>query len=549
MPGRMTKSMRHAQSMPGFQPRPGFIILAAACIIALVLARTLMQALTGPLVFDDAFMFHRYADHLRQGMGAAWNPGGEPTYGVTSHGWLLVIWGLNWMDLRPEILLQLASWLAGVAGLAIVARAVVRPGGSRWAMAIALGGIAWLLLAPGFRMHLTTGMDTMLAFAASAAIAGMTVDYAAQPSQRLAAMLGIAAFLAFLVRPDSGLCAIGAPLLVWLLHGQARRYPHLLGLLALPLLLIGGSVLLCLAYYGLPLPLGFYAKSAGSYEGFQGNESAIAYLIDAIAVALPFLVIMVLVPMRSQIRIAFLTPVLITLAYLLTVNQVMGWSGRFYMPLLPYLVVPALLSLDAWAADPRRFAPHAVLASLLLAIGCLGLNAARDPIAEAHVAARRPAPIAAPHLIVDARRPLTRLDWFTAISRFSDDVAARLPAGTVMAASEVGYLGRAAPHVAIIDLVGLNDTEIGRNGVDVDRLIDRAPDLIWMPHDHYTGMRARLLSSPRFHARYLVIAGAYNYGIALRRDSPRRTAIEQRLRQAWPKTYPGERLDDYIVHR
>src|SRR4029453_7354546 len=42
-------------------------------------------------VWDDSYMFVRYADNLRAFHTVAWNPGGAPTYGLTSPLFLSVV--------------------------------------------------------------------------------------------------------------------------------------------------------------------------------------------------------------------------------------------------------------------------------------------------------------------------------------------------------------------------------------------------------------------------------------------------------------------------
>ena len=61
--------------------------LAALCLLLYVAVPALRQ----PLLVDDAFMFHRYAVPLRQGLGISWNPDGIPTGGMTSMGWFLLV--------------------------------------------------------------------------------------------------------------------------------------------------------------------------------------------------------------------------------------------------------------------------------------------------------------------------------------------------------------------------------------------------------------------------------------------------------------------------
>jgi hypothetical protein len=147
---------------------------------------------------------------------------------------------------------------------------------------------------------------------------------------------------------------------------------------------------------------------------------------------------------------------------------------------------------------------------------------------------------------VAARDSIAPGKWFPIVPAIARAVAA-LPPGATIAASEVGYLACIAPHANVIDLVGLNDTRIGLHGFSMDELLARAPDLIWLPHTDYTGLRATMLEDPRLFAHYIIITNAFNYGIAIRRDSPLRGDIEQAVRAAWSALYPSRSIADYIV--
>ncbi len=526
---------------------PRLWVVCTTVFAAFLLAKELYLNLSIPLTFDDAFMFYRYAWHIRDGMGVVWNAGGAPTYGITSHGWLFVVTLIAGLPVPPAAVLQSASWITGAFGLALMGHGLARRGTSGWSAALAVAAPLALLISPYFRYHLTTGMDTMLAFTVSVLIALSVVDYLRGPDQRRAFVLGGLAFLAFVVRPDGGLCALGAPLLAWLLHGPQRRYGDLAGLIVAPGLLIGLSIGLCHIYFGVPLPLSFYAKSAGGYEGFQGKDSSLGYFVDFLKVALPFLLVGCLARIRPRHAAVFFLPVVLTLAYLLSVNQVMGWYGRFYIPLLPYIVIPSLLSLDRRLISRAPVARTETVTACLLAIAAVSTFVFQSQIVRWHLGVSMPEPVPVPVMPIAATTPLPKVDWFQNIARISEDIASKLPRGTVIAASEVGYLGLMAPQAEIIDLVGLNDNEIGMHGFSADRLVERKPDLIWLPPSPYTGIRAEILSNRPFHEQYALLSGAYGFGLAIRRDSPRHGQIMAIIEDAWPRLYPRMRIEDHVV--
>jgi len=517
-------------------------------------------AFRGPLTFDDAYMYQRYGAHVLSGLGVVWNLDGPPTFGLTSQLWLFVLLPFLMLPLSAATALQLASWLTGGLAIAVMAWTLTRNARSQLladpAVAISLVGLP-LLLQPAFSAQLVTGMDTMLSLLANAAILLLAAQYAKTPSQPLAIVSGLVSLAAILTRPENGICALGVPLLAFALQqpikpSLMRHWRDLIWLVAVPLALTLVFLAVAHAYYGSALPLSFYAKSAHGYDGFLNPESAMVYLAVALSCAIPFIAA-ITAAMRCGIRppmLALALPAAVTVCYLLTVRQIMGWNGRFFIPFLPYVVIPGLLALDAMLArglswrNLLRPLTHGVGIGLLAVLGALALQRAVDHLAPA---ALSPRAVAEPRLIYRAAVPLPEKPWFAVVQQIGDGVMAKLPAGSIVAASEVGYIGSVAAMSGIIDLVGLNDTRIGRTGLNMDDLLGAAPDIIWFPHGDYTGLRSKMLSDPRLYARYVVIAGAFNYGIAIRRDSAHFAAIEHAVAAAWARLYPDLAMSDYVV--
>ena len=528
------------------------VVRAAVALPFILLSAWLCRAWFRPLTFDDAYMFYRYALNIRDGLGIAWNPDGVPTYGTTSQLWTFFILPLTLLPLSLGHALQLASWLTGIAALATLAAAVTRRAQSSLlrVRSTAFAAIAVpLLLNPVFAFHLTTGMDTMLSLLANAAMVFAVLEYFASPTTGKSFLVGGLAVVAVLARPDSGLCALGAPMLAWLAAPGRRRWSDLVGLCALPAVLIAIELLLCQWYFQVPLPLSFYAKSLHGYAGFTSHENAIQYAYMAGICCLPFVAALAATFDREKLALTLvlLLPAAVTLLYLVTVRQVMGFVGRYYIPLLPFLIVPALLSADAALVSGRISLRRMSVALAITGVLYGALHPFELGLERGYTARVVPQPIAVPSLPVSPSTPMARYDkWYPTVPVLGELIAS-LPPGAVVAASEVGYIAAIAPRATIIDLVGLNDTQIGLRGFSMDDLLARAPDLIWFPHTDYTGLRAQILEDPRLYARYVVIADVFNFGIAIRRESPLRGEVEKGLLKAWSKLYPASNLVEYVV--
>jgi hypothetical protein len=515
--------------------------------VATILVVPLLQR---SFFFDDAFMFYRYAVNLRNGLGIAWNPDGIATYGLTSQLWLLFVLPFTFLPFEAQPALRLASCLTGAAAFIVMGVTVARHATSLFlrSPAVAIACVALPLLAVGaFRLNLASGMDTMVSLLANAVLVCLLHAWLARPDRAGAFAVGLSAFVAVLARPDSGLCGLAVPFLAWALLSEKRRLDHLVGLIVLPALLVGVELVVCRWYYGVPLPLGFYAKSAHSYEGFQSLESGVRYIFEFSTCCLLYLAALLVTVRREHLPrlAAFLLPVAATFAYLLTVRQIMGFGGRFYIPYLPYLIVPALLIADgAMARDPRRTVIRTGLVLVALCLVYVGARPYWLRWSEAYARSRLDPAIALPTLDTAAGGPaiIPGLDILPVVV---DDIVAHLPAGATMAASEVGYLG-VRMHGTLIDLVGLNDTAIGMRGFDMPSFLARKPDLVWFPHGDYTGLRRQILSDTSFRQQYVIILG-FDFGMAIRRDSPYRAQIDSLAQAAWKKLYPSYSMDDYVV--
>jgi hypothetical protein len=505
---------------------------------------------------DDAFMFYRYAENLKAGLGISWNPDAVPTYGLTSPLWLFVILPFTYLPLLPKDVLTLTSWLTCVAALAVVFQTLrenTRSSSPYMASAIAATALLPILLSFSFRRQAVSGMDTMLSLLANAFVVLSVLRYAKGPSTQRAYASGAAALFATLVRPENALCAILVPLFHWYQLGSSRSVRHLLGLAALP---ISGTILFLAinwAYFGTPLPLSFFVKSLNAYTEFLNDENAVRYLFMFLSGMSAYVACSVFAASRRQLRsmCVFLIPVSLTFAYLLTVRHIAGLNGRLYFPFLPYVVVPTVMALDARLLDKKWRALEVgakALAAFLALILLRPDSILATPMEQAYRRLVLPASVDQPALRNIASEHLPRVPYYTVVRLITDKIVSQLPAGSVVAASEVGYLGATAPKVAVVDLVGLNDAHIGLSGFSMDYLLERRPDLIWFPHTDYVGLRKIMFADARLFSEYTVIDEAFNYGIAVRKASPFRAQVESGVRDAFA-FYVGYKLQDYIVNR
>jgi hypothetical protein len=513
-----------------------------------------------PTDFDDAYMFLRYARNVIAGYGLRWNRDEPPVYGATSIPHVLVVALVRWAGpgLTDAAVLQISSGAAAV--LLIVALALTC---ARFAQHASLRRQGWfwgalvvslIAYTEPFQFHAKSGMDTMLAALANTVLIYAALALAETPTVRRGVATGVAAYVAYLVRPDDALYALFVPPLCLTLSQPVAvsRRPLLAFAMTLSAL-VALDLLLKVAYLGTPLPLGAWVKRPHYYAGFAGEFTwnPLWFLSVFVLGLWAFIGALIVFTTRKSARLvlALLALVVVTFAAFFDVNQIMGHLGRFYFPSLPFVVVAAAVSVDRFFLPPLQISAPALVARLggaavFLLGGAWALDAGGARY-QGRAATQSLASLDGYHFA--AKDPLPELDSWTSseeMGRFARDA----PPGTRFAMSEHGLVGALAPDAVIIDVLGLHDRDFALHGFRVAELWRRAPEVIWMPHPDHTQMIRDILDSARFWVDYDFYPDAFTYGVALRRDGPRAFELAGLFRARWQARYPGFALDAYLAH-
>jgi len=486
-----------------------------------------------PRIWDDGYIFQRYAQQLLAGAGLAWNPGSEPSYGLTSplfvipHALFRVLSGGN-----PSLGAALSSTVFGVVFILLTLWLVARHLEASRAVraAVALLFVFCLGWSEVGRL-LSCGMDTTFALSYLAGLLIVARRFAKDASRRSAALLGIYGGVAFWVRPELITFSLAIAGAEFLYGGERRKVAR--WALALVVGVIGVILLTNKLYFGTALPLPFYAKSWGLYQGsldvaYRGVAGQA--LVEFIGYFWPLILVVILgVVGRSQLRHADPLDKALALAtaacliyYSAVALPVMGGAQRFYMPTIVPLTYLAGRSLSNWqralpvtirGLGSERWAAAACAGMLLLLVLLAPKTVAHgksfawklrrrgwhwDPVK--HSATRGPNEY-----------------WFR-VNEF-----AALPDDLVIAATEVGFLSALNPRKHIIDMAGLNDKRYALEPFDAERLLgEQRPDLIYMPHQDYRAMIEALEGSPHFR-RYVHYDNkrlkTRKFGIAIAKES------------------------------
>lgn len=530
-------SWRHLSLLTGL-----FVLLAAA---------RLCQKDLISFHFDDAGMFYRYAWNLRHGYGLAWNVGQGPVFGLTSIPWVFLILLGSLFSTNPIHVVVALSFITGILALATIAwfasrRAISAPF-RNFALAFSLVSLP-LLLHPWFETTLGNGMETMLALWALAAFLEGFRRFTESPTALRTLSAASLGTLCVLIRPELILCALLVPFMNWLLILQRRKTAALLLYVALLSLFIGTNLLANWAYFGTPVPLAFYIKSFGAYyKGYRPFINPLGYASMFFSIAAPFLLAIAFLARRKDWRMlaVYLIPTAATMLYLCTVTQIMGWRGRYYIPLLAMLLMPALELADRAADEgemPRWSRGRLAAFGLVFFLVSPLSERVYGPIGHAIASSRRI--YLAPQFRHAAQGELPSIEWYASCKSFVE-MAKELPAGISISSSEVGLVGASLLHAKVIDSAGLNDSTLALHGFSTSYLLSQQPDLIWLPHPDYSYLYGSFSSDSRLLQQYDVYAGVFNHGIALRKDSRFYPQMKAALQQTFQATYPGYGLEGY----
>jgi hypothetical protein len=517
--------------------------------------------------FDDAYMFVRYADNFLSGYGVAWNRDGTQTYGVTSILYLFWIVVLRW--LFPEVdsanVLIRASALFGLLAIGVNTITINSFVRSKTLAKLKLplaASMTYLLLSPIYRFHAVSGMDTTLSIFVNSVLALLAFRLTFRSDPRSMLLTVLAGYLSFLARPDNLLYAICLPVSCQLLLSDIDQKKtstrYLLGLFAVLLI----DSIAKWTIFGDPLPLPFYAKTNGYYEGYIGayQWNPMGYLIYFGSLVLPFLVLISLFVRKESMKIisAFMIPVAVTFAYFFSVVQIMGMEARYYVPALPFFVISSFLVLDRYLEEQHRnsytwwLAGRHIRLRLLVIFGLITLlvqpafRIFAGDIYERLFLLRDPTSGRMVNYKTASGQFPPELGWWSSIQAVSS-IASNLPQGTRVAMSEYGFIGAQSPNVYIIDPLGLNDPIFAHQGFSAFEFFDRKPDLIWLPHPDYTAIVSSILNANEFWMEYDYYPGAFDYGIAIRRDSVSYQIIYEMVEKVWQQRYKNLELNWFLA--
>lgn len=501
------------------------------CLLLLTALYFIYKAALVPLSFDDAYMFTRYAKNILLHHGFGWNAG-ERTYGCTSIAYVFFITLAEYI--APKIfagdafILKFSSLFWGITALLLIYKSLKIVTANALLKKVYFPNLVMLIILfmPVVTYNLFNGMDATMSLFGNALMIFLFLQYQQRQSLLLLLAAALSAYLTFFIRPDNGICMMLFPgLFLWIIIKKIK-----------PLIITYAVIFTCLAidmwvkylYFGYVLPLPFYVKSFGLFDGYLGiaKWNATENLANLFLPFSPLIIMFILFikkPSLKRISVYWL-PLVFTCIYFYSVVEVMGMASRYYLPFIPFFTIGLAAGLSESVSPDTNFynlqltgfTKRILILLLLFPVLEVFNYFSGAYYTRLYAKAENEAKKYALNKNFFTVNPLPEIDWWQAILIF-DSLVKQLPANTTVAASEDGFVGSENINTYVTDLSELHNNEILKKHSSAYFIEKYQPDVIWLPHNDYTKIRYEILMSPGLLKEYDFYPQLLNYGIAIKK--------------------------------
>ena len=314
------------------------VVVAAVSVIFILRSAFLADGRLLFSLFDDGMISMRYAANLVAGDGLVWNPGEAPVEGYSNFLWVLLMATLHLVPVGERLTPLLVS-IAGAIVLTLNVYFTVRLARrySTKPMSLFAAGMLTALCYPLLYWTLR-GMEVGLAalFLVFCVEQGIRVA-TGEARSPVTLLIGLAAMT--LLRSDGLVPAVVIGVCTALAMPR-NRVGHLLGFVAVPLVVFGAHMLGRYSYYGEWMPNTYYLKMTGVPLLARLTRGASTMMHAAVwFVAVPFA--LALLNVRAYRSTAYAMPILLAAA-LCAYSVYVGGDAWEWMPYTNRYVTAAL---------------------------------------------------------------------------------------------------------------------------------------------------------------------------------------------------------------
>ncbi len=384
---------------------------------------------------DDLYIYFRFAENFANGLGICYNEG-EPVEGFSSFTWFLIVSAIEKTGLPLEASSKYLSLSLAVVNsylIYLLARKILTGKPSIVAPAIAMFNLPFMLWA-------ISGFELMLYISL---ILTACILCVANASKFRYNILAIVLFLIVLSRPEGILISLSVILYIIFVKREYNLFKKHLGIF---IILVSAFSAFRLVYFGDIVPNTYYAKIGhgliGNYE-LRSYKNGLMYFMHFLKYNpqfIPAVIFSVYVIFHSR-KLGGISLYCFVLAAIVAFNIFSGgdWmvQYRFAVPAIPFL---SLLTIGLMKMYEERRTAVMVSAVAICIVSAVSLKIADHSVIEREIALWNNVKAAAP------------------------EMNNLISPGDVAASGACGIIPYFLPQAKIIDMVGLTDKEIARNG-------------------------------------------------------------------------------------
>lgn len=434
--------------------RRGGILLVGLCLLLFMVQAGYLWRFG----IDDAAITYRYAENLADGEGLTWNPGQQPPVeGYSNFSWVLLLAGTRLTGADIEIAAKVLGLIFGAATLVLL-----------WLLGprvLPTTGMIWLgplivALTPGWLLWTVSGLEIPLY-----GLLVVLTAYALTCREQLRTLLlCIACAGLILTRPEGAVIAgIAAIVPIVVGHKQGKSIIRTYTLLPLCVVVFTSSALLAFRYiyFDAIFPNTVHAKFSWKMPGLTNLQRFLAHSMFFVAAWVVLLRRERGGSMSSDaqysprtVQLAILALIAGQLLATAPVRPTMHFFYRHQIAFLPLVVLPTAYAI-AWLARGRRW----IVAGAFLIVAAWSARGWPGVIERAGI------------------------EWSTiGVQRCVVEKLATLPGSPRIALIDAGRI----PYwsgLPSIDVWGLCDREIAREGFTPARVLAKQPDVYVMTSD------------------------------------------------------------------
>ncbi|MDZ4712979.1 MAG: hypothetical protein SGI89_11735 [bacterium] len=419
----------------GLSIRSGYYILSALYLAYLFFALNIFD-----WVIDDLYIYFRYAENFAGGKGIVYNPN-EFVEGFSSFSWFLIISLFQFFNLPPELSSKISGLILAFLITLIVYKICLRQN----TVIFSLLAASLMLFNLPFMLWSVSGFETMfyvfLIVYCFYNILNLTAD------SRGYILPALLIFLISISRPE-GICYSMAFIVIIYLNSKNKSFT--IKTFSIFAILFSGFLIFRYIYFGDLLPNTYYAKIGhgifGSYE-FRTYKNGIFYILYFFKDNLQFLIFFLLLPFifKKAGQDKFITGVLLLIAVQFFFVAFSGGDWmihyRFVVPAIPFLSIAVATEMKETFTrfKLKEITCNAVMLFVLMIIA---LNL-----------------FLSDHNVINKETIL----WNN-VKKIQDEIKSAIPPGSLAAIGPAGIIPYALNSVNFIDMVGLTNKYIARNG-------------------------------------------------------------------------------------